>query len=337
MSLAAYELLQRHPDLLDHSLIIGNGAECPPEWQQQLKDSNSHILTWDWQTHQQYQALDSTHKQFAMPQNQIRELQPKHIILLWPKAKTLALSLIELLASQVENSVVYAVAANDAGGKSIGKACADWVSDAEKIDSARRCSLWQLTLLPQAPMNWLKKAESFVHNQQSYLTLPGVFCHGKLDVGTRVLLEHLPAPAHGKVLDLGCGSGVIGLSLKHQQPALELTLADVDAFALRSAELNSMRMGLSTQVVASDGLQHIDGRFDFIISNPPFHQGKDTDYRFAQTLFQQAKQHLVGDGQLWIVANRHLPYEDWGQQYFASCEVLAQQEGFKILCLSQAK
>lgn len=337
MSLAAYELLQRHPQLLDNTLIIGNGAELPPEWQQQVQQSGSHILTWDWQTFQQYTMLDEDHKHFAMPQNQIQALQPKQIILLWPKAKTQALNLIELIASQTQVESIYAVAANDAGGKSIGKACSELASHSDKIDSARRCSLWQLTLIPQAPMNWLKKAESFAHQQQNYLTLPGVFCHGKLDVGTRILLEHLPAPAHGKVLDLGCGSGVIGLSLKQQQPALELTLADVDAFALRSAELNAMRMGIKADVIASDGLHDIDGRFDFIISNPPFHQGKDTDYRFAQSLFQQAKQHLVTDGQLWIVANRHLSYEEWGQQYFASCEVLAQQEGFKIICLSHAK
>ena len=335
MSQAVYELLQRHPHLLEDALIIGNGDTFPAGWQTLLRDNNSQVLTWDWQTWQAYSELAPEKKEFAIPQAQVEAFRDKTIILLWPKAKALALSLIELIASQA--SECYAVAANDAGGKSIAKACQDLTVSSEKTDSARRCSLWQLQLQPQNDFNWLRRAQSFNWNDQAYLTLPGVFSHGKLDVGTQVLLQHLPAPAHGKLLDLGCGSGIIGLSLKQQQPKLEVTLADVDAFALRSAQLNSMRLGAESHTQASDGLQNIDGRFDYIISNPPFHQGKDTDYQFAQQLFQQAGQHLVADGQLWLVANRHLPYEDWAQASFASVELLAQQQGFKILCLSQVR
>lgn len=336
MSQAVYELLLRQPELLQQALILGNGKDLPAGWVQQLQQHNSRIITWDWQTFLQYQALSDKQKQFALPQQlQSADWQPQRVILLWPKAKQLATSLVQLIGSQF--SECYAVAANDAGGKSIAKACAAWCEHSEKTDSARRCSLWHLQLKSQPPHNWLTQAESFSHQQHSYLTLPGVFSHGKLDRGTRVLLEYLPAPASGRLLDLGCGSGVIGLSLKQQQPQLDVTLADVDAFALRSAELNSLRLGLQTHVQASDGLHDIDGRFDFIISNPPFHQGKDTDYRFAETLFHQARDHLVSDGQLWIVANRHLAYEEWAQKHFQQCEMLAQQNGFKIICLSQPR
>lgn len=335
MSQAVYELLQRHPDLLQHALIIGNGQDFPAQWQQQVSAANGRILTWDWQTYQSYHQLADDARQFALPGPQSFDWQPQHIIVLWPKSKVLGQSLIRFIATSQRQC--YAVAANDAGGKSIGKACQASCQQAEKIDSARRCSLWQLDLAPQADFNWLKQAQSFHWQQQAYLTLPGVFSHGKLDVGTQVLLEHLAPPAHGKLLDLGCGSGVIGLSLKQQQPALDITLTDVDAFAIRSAELNAMRLGQTADIYASDGLDHVSGKFDYIISNPPFHQGKDTDYQFAERLFQQARQHLVADGQLWIVANRHLPYEEWAQQRFASVEILAQQQGFKILCVSQAK
>lgn len=335
MSQPVYELLQRHPDLLKRALIIGNGAELASNWQQQLVENDARILTWDWQTFNNYNQLNPDHKQFAMPQNDCFDWQPDHIIVLWPKSKHLAKGLIQFISSNADRC--FAVAANDAGGKSIGKACADFTQNSEKLDSARRCSLWQLDLIRSDSFNWLKQAQSFTWHEQAYMTLPGVFSHGKLDIGTRVLLEHLPAPAHGKLLDLGCGSGVIGLSLKQQQNALDVTLADVDAFALRSAQLNSMRLGLAADVTASDGLHQIDGRFDYIISNPPFHQGKETNYHFAEELFQQAKKHLVADGQLWIVANRHLAYEEWAQQSFASVEILAQQDGFKILCLSQVK
>lgn len=333
MSQAVYELLLRHPDLLTDATIVGNGSELPANWLAKLRECNSRVLTWDWQTYLAYHSVEEDHKTFAMPHNQLAN--SKNVILLWPKSKLLAQQLVTVIASQT--SQCYIAGANDAGGKSIGKACAEIAEESEKLDSARRCSLWHMKLPKQEPINWLRQAQSFTWKNNAYMTLPGVFNHGKLDTGTRVLLEHLPAPSHGKLLDLGCGSGVIGLSLKVTESALDITLSDVDAFALRSAELNAMRLGIKADVIASDGLQHIDGRFDYIISNPPFHQGKDTDYSFAEKLFIRAKLHLVADGQLWIVANRHLAYEEWAQQHFHQVEVLAQQDGFKILCLSMAR
>src|SRR5690554_1482682 len=113
----------------------------------------------------------------------------------------------------------------------------------------------------------------------------------------------------------------------------EVTLADVDAFALQSARLNSMRLNLLVEVIASDGLSQVEGKFDYIFTNPPFHQGKETDYRFAQQLFRQAKQHLVEEGQLWLVANSHLAYEEWAKEHFSQVEVMTQEKGFKLICV----
>ena len=136
-----------------------------------------------------------------------------------------------------------------------------------------------------------------ITGDSAFMTLPGVFSHGQLDKATAILLEHIPAPANGRVLDLACGSGVIGLTYKLRNPKLDITLSDTDAFALRSAQLNSVRLQAPAEIIASDGLKDIDGKFDYILTNPPFHQGKDTDYRFAQELFRMAKAHLVEDDQ----------------------------------------
>lgn len=66
---------------------------------------------------------------------------------------------------------------------------------------------------------------------------------------------------------------------------------------------------------------------------PPFHLGKGTDYEFARRLFSEARQHLTRDGQMWIVANRHLPYEDWAAEQFRQVEIMVQDKGFKLLCV----
>lgn len=325
-----YELLLRHSHLLTaDTLVLSAQAELPAAWRTELQHSQARVLTWDWLTAQAHALPEQV--RFALPQSSDL-VGVKRVILFWPKAKPLALALLALIATQPVEC--YVIGANDAGGKSIGKNTQALCHSAEKIDSARHCTLWELALKPTANFNWLTLAQSFSYQEQSYLTLPGVFNHGKLDTGTALLLEYVPAPSKGRVLDLGCGSGVIGLSMKARETKLAVTLADIDALALQSARLNSARLGLDVQIEASNGLAQLVGKFDFIFTNPPFHQGKETNYQFARDLFSQAKQHLHHDGQLWLVANNHLPYENWAAEYFSQVEVMAQERGFKIILAS---
>ena len=330
MNEAIGELLLRHPDLLSNSrLLCGPSQQLSPEFIAVLREQRLPIYTWSFETQQQLSPYTDTY--FGLPNNDWYQQDNTAWIVCWPKSKELALHLIQWLAASGTQAPVYAIAANDAGGKSIGTNTEPFCESIQKLDSARRCSLWQLNVTPTDGFNWLKAAKSFPFLDRSYLTLPGVFNHGKLDLGTALLLEHLPVPHSGKVLDLGCGSGVIGISMKVRQPALDITLSDIDALALRSSELNSLRLQAPATIIASNGLQQIEGKFDYIFSNPPFHSGKETDYRFAQNLFRQARKHLTHEGQLWIVANRHLPYEDWAQEAFGQAEVMVQRDGFKII------
>lgn len=325
-----YLALLRHPDLFGpETCVLGAADDLPGDWVSLIRQSGTHISSWDWLTCEAWRR-HQIEAHFGMPDEE--QLSGKRVILLWPKSKVLAQALLARL--QGLTTQVIAVAANDAGGKSIGKAAQDFTSSAVKIDTARHCAVWELQLLPaQSDFNWLRLAKSFRCGEQSFMTLPGVFSFGQLDIATSILLEHIPAPAKGRVLDLACGSGVIGLSYKLRNPALDVTLSDTDAFALRSCELNGLRLQVQTRVQASDGLKQIEGRFDFILTNPPFHQGKDTDYRFATELFRHAKEHLVKEGQLWLVANRHLPYEEWAAEHFAQVEVMVQERGFKLICI----
>lgn len=328
-----YELLLRHQPLLTpDSCLLGNGHTLPANWLPQLKATNTRIVCWDWQTRQAYQSLPDNQVMFDLPQT--HHLAPE-VTLLWPKSKQLGLQLVSLIANSCQSC--YVAAANDAGGKSIGNACEPLVISANKVDSARRCSLWQLHLTPGDSFNWLQAAQSFQWRQRNFMTLPGVFNHGQLDAGTQLLLESLPSIPAGNVLDLGCGCGVIGLSLKASNPEVHVTLTDVDAIALHTARLNAMRLGIDAVIDASDGFEAISGTFDHIVSNPPFHQGKETDYEFARQLFSQAQKHLHPSGSLWIVANQHLPYENWATLCFHQVEPMQQQQGYKILRMSNAR
>ena len=160
--------------------------------------------------------------------------------------------------------------------------------------------------------------------------MPGVFSAGELDHGTALLLSTLTQKVQGRVLDLGCGAGVIGSYLKQQNPRIELVMSDIHAMALASAERTLRENDLSGEVIASDVFSDLQGKFNLIISNPPFHDGIDTAYRAVQELVAQAKWFLVQGGELRIVANSFLPYPELLEQAFGAYDVLAKTNKFKV-------
>lgn len=331
-SLPINQLLLRNPDIINEQLIVIN----PPQDSglfQLLKADNCQLINFDARIHQicQKQELRS---EFAVPGNH----DFNSALLYWPKSKAFAHSLLRWLAGQIEKpTTIYLLAANDAGGKSLNNAVKDFGEEITKIDVARKCSLWSFQLTPIQDFDW-KKELSYFHydnlesDRLEFATYPGVFNAGKLDVGTQLLLDNITLTKRGRVLDLACGSGVIGLTCKSRQPELYVEMVDIDGMALASAELNANRLGLDCQVFASDGLSNTK-KFNTIICNPPFHQGKDTDYNFAQQLIRTAQQHLLPRGELWIVANRQLAYEQWAEKSCRSVESIVQANGFKVIKL----
>jgi len=162
------------------------------------------------------------------------------------------------------------------------------------------------------------------------VSLPGVFSHGRLDDGTRMLLQaapHLPGP----LLDVGCGAGVIGAWYAHQG-AGRVTLVDADALALEAARrtLQANAVSVSGEVSPADVLP-ADGQFASIVSNPPFHQGVDTDHRVTETLISGAAGRLApGGGTLTLVCNRFLPVPKQLVEAFGSYDVLAEDGRYRV-------
>lgn len=331
-SLPINQLLLRNPEIINEQLLVVN----PPQDSglfQLIKSHNSQLINFDSRIHLTCEKL-GLRSEFGLPSQHSFQ----SALLYWPKSKAFGHSLLRWIASQIQQpTTVYLLAANDAGGKSLNNAVKDFGEEIIKLDVARKCSLWSFKLTPVEDFSWEKELSHF---QYDYLeeqaieisTYPGVFNNGKLDVGTKLLLDNISLTKRGRVLDLACGSGIIGLTCKARQPELYVEMVDIDGMALASAELNSKKLGLDCPVFASDGLTNTK-KFNTIICNPPFHQGKDTDYNFAQQLIRTAKQHLLPRGELWIVANRQLAYEQWAEKSCHSVESVIQGNGFKVLRL----
>ncbi len=133
-----------------------------------------------------------------------------------------------------------------------------------------------------------------------FMTDAGVFSKGELDAGTRLLLDALP-PLTGDVLDLGCGWGAIGVSVKRANASCSVVMADVNRRALQLSRENAAANGASVTCVESDGMATLmDRRFDAVVTNPPIRAGKQVIYK----MFADAARTLKPGGALYLVIRK---------------------------------
>ncbi|ELY3542000.1 16S rRNA (guanine(1207)-N(2))-methyltransferase RsmC [Cronobacter turicensis] len=252
------------------------------------------------------------------------------LIYYWPKNKPEAqFQLMNLLSLLPVGTDIFVVGENRSGVRS-AEAMLEAYCPLNKIDSARRCGLYHGRLEKQPEFNADRWCGEYHVDELTIKTLPGVFSRDGLDVGSDLLLSTLSPHTKGKVLDVGCGTGVLAAALASHSPKVRLTLCDVSAPAVEASRATLAANGFEGEVIASNVFSEIKGRFDMIISNPPFHDGMETSFEAAQTLIRSAVRHLNIGGELRIVANAFLPYPNVLDETFGNHEVLAQTGRFKV-------
>ena len=159
---------------------------------------------------------------------------------------------------------------------------------------------------------------------------PGVFSWDRLDPGTALLLDHLPALA-GRGADFGCGIGVLAKAALASAKVKAITLVDIDGRAVEAARRNvedpRAEIRWADLKSGAAGLANLD----FVVMNPPFHLGGVEDQALGQGFLQRAASVLRRGGALWLTANRHLPYETVLKPLFSRVETRAEARGFKII------
>lgn len=164
----------------------------------------------------------------------------------------------------------------------------------------------------------------------------GIFCADRLDIGTRFFLKHLPdRSGPDRVVDLGCGNGVLGLAAALANPDATLTFVDESYQAVASAEAtfrDNTAPDATARFVVGDGLAGAEpGSVDLVLNNPPFHSHQATTDATARTMFHGARRALRPGGELWVVANRHLGHHTTLRRVFGNCETVAGDPKFVVL------
>ncbi|WP_224309777.1 methyltransferase [Streptomyces olivaceus] len=162
----------------------------------------------------------------------------------------------------------------------------------------------------------------------------GVFCADRLDVGTRFFLGHLPDAGARRVVDLGCGNGVVGTAVALADPGAEVLFTDESFQAVASAQETYRVNGAAghAEFRVGDGLAGVpDASVDLVLNNPPFHSHQATTDATAWRMFTGARRVLRPGGELWVVGNRHLEYHVKLRRLFGNSRVVAGDRKFVVL------
>ncbi|MGZ4143017.1 MAG: methyltransferase [Actinomycetota bacterium] len=215
---------------------------------------------------------------------------------------------------------------NDAGVKSAGRHLTEIVGENEVLDFRFHARALLATLADRSRASTLDSWEiaftaevagrSFVVHD-----FPGVFSHGRVDEGTRRLLEVLHVDAGARVLDVGCGNGMIGAWLAAGD--LHCDSVDVDAVAVEAASRTT------GNAWASDVYSDVQGPYDVIVTNPPFHSGVRTTSATAVRMIEDAPRQLARGGEMWLVANRFLDYATVLKGVFDQVDVKHEDSKFR--------
>lgn len=166
-------------------------------------------------------------------------------------------------------------------------------------------------------------------NALTFITDAGVFSRDGLDQGTELLLDALP-PLKGRVLDLGCGWGAVGVALGKRYPELDIVMTDINSRAVGLARRNLAENGVSATVLQGDGFAAVEGRFDAIVTNPPIRAGKAVVY----ALFAQAREHLNPGGALYAVVRKQQGAPSalkYLREIYSRAEIVDRGSGFHVM------
>ncbi|WP_246725250.1 class I SAM-dependent methyltransferase [Beijerinckia sp. L45] len=158
---------------------------------------------------------------------------------------------------------------------------------------------------------------------------PGVFSWDRLDPGSALLAQHLPALA-GRGADFGCGIGTLALAALASPKLTHLALLDIDRRAVEAAKRNVTDPRVTVRWADVRQPDATLTKLDFVVMNPPFHDGGAEDRSLGQTFIRRAAESLRTGGRLWLTANRHLPYEAVLKPLFKRITPVVEASGYKV-------
>lgn len=255
-----------------------------------------------------------------------------------PKQKEQALYMLAQSFNHLEESgLLVAVAANDAGGKKIES----WMRELGVSPISLSKSKCRIVWVYKGKIDQ-KKIDAYIEGGSVqkiqmggtyFISQSGIFGWNKIDKGSQLLIQKVPFKLEGTGADFGCGYGYLSHQiLKNHTNIDKLYALDADYNALCCVKKNLAQYSVDIEYNWADltkPQENIDN-LNWIVMNPPFHQGKQTKNEVGYNFIAQAAVCLKKGGILYMVANAHLPYEKLLTKLFSNVDKICEEQGYKI-------
>ncbi len=252
-------------------------------------------------------------------------------IVFLPRAKALARAMIHRACTRAKGVVVVDGAKTD-GVDSILKDVRKRVAVEGPISKAHGKIFW-FTSDPHAFSDWAEPDHQMV---DGFKTAPGVFSADGPDPASKLLLTSLPKSLGARAADLGAGWGYLSAHLLNDRTLEHLHLVEADHIALDCARSNVQDP--RAQFHWADAVTWKAAEpLDSVVMNPPFHTSRSADPALGQGFIASAARNLTRNGNLWMVANRHLLYEATLAEAFTRVEEVAGDNRFKVFHASRPR
>ena len=247
-----------------------------------------------------------------------------------PRAKAEARSVLAAVAGATEGPVVVD------GQKTDGiDSCLKDLRKRGEVSEVISKAHGKLFVVTETDLSdWLVDEAPLVDGR--FRTGAGVFSANEVDPASRQLAEVLPDRLKGRVVDLGAGWGYLSDAVLQREGVVSVDLVEADHTALEAARRNIKDPRASFHW--ADALSfRPKSAVDHVVMNPPFHQGRAVDARLGQDFIRAAAAMLEPKGGLWLVANRHLPYESVLEDAFHKVQPLDSTPSFKLFHATSPK
>ncbi|MGH1576534.1 methyltransferase [Planktotalea sp.] len=269
----------------------------------------------------------STLKASGFQTGDLNDAHYDNAIVLLPRAKAEALHLIARAVSLAPNGWIIVDGQKTDGIESIAKQITRELEIGGSYSKGHGKTIWFQANRAQGLAKWLAQPSTL---ESGFKTAPGVFSADGIDPASELLLQNLPLDLVGTVCDLGAGWGYLSAELLSRSPKItNLHLVEDNQIALYCAKENVTDARASFHW--ADALNWAAPEsISAIIMNPPFHQGRNATPELGIAFIKSAARLLKPGGELFMVANSHLPYENTLEECFAKSELLARTNRFKV-------
>ncbi len=176
----------------------------------------------------------------------------------------------------------------------------------------------------------LKQFTATLRNTEcTFYTSKGVFSKDRIDPGTELLVNKATINPTDRILDLGCGIGIVGISLKKAFPKIEAVMTDINQRAIMLARKNAKLNKVNCKITGGNLYEPVEGKFETILINPPQSAGKDLCFQ----IIEQAPIYLKKGGRLQLVARHQKGGKSLSkrmEEVFGNVEAIAKKSGYRV-------